>query len=163
VSIFFYLPAGKSTKSLFFAVLPFVIHPSERVQVFAHLARTLGALNDEPGFEEAAEYVAAELKPTYPNAAASLLYVARGAASVGQRRRARSLAAEALELSQSRGEQSVTVLATSFIGALNARRGSAIERDTEPPEVISQFTPRLLRRLAKLSPSDLAETEAPGS
>jgi hypothetical protein len=146
---------------IFSAVLPFVIHPNERVQVFAHLARTLGALDDERGFEEAAEYVSTEFKPTYPNAAASLLYVARGAASVGQRRRARSLAGEALALSESRGEKSVTVLAAQFIDALNARRASAIERDREPPEGVSEFTSRLLRRLAKLSPSGLAEPGEP--
>lgn len=146
---------------IFSAVLPFVIHPSERVQVFAHLARTFGALGDERGFEEAAEYVATEFKPTYPNAAASLLYVARGAASVGQRRRARSLAGEALALSESRGEKSVAALARQFIDALNARRASAVERDKEPPEGVSEFTSRLLRRLAKLSPSGLAETEEP--
>jgi tetratricopeptide (TPR) repeat protein len=146
---------------VFSAVLPFVIHPSERVQVFAHLARTFGALNDESSFEEAAEYVANEIKPTYPNAAASLLYVARGAASVGQRRRARLLAGEALALSASRGEKSVTALATQFVDALNTRRASAVERDKEPPEAVSEFTPRLLRRLAKLSPSGLADSEDP--
>lgn len=144
---------------IFSAVLPFVIHPSERIQVFAHLARTLGALDDERGFEDAADYVTTEFKPTYPNAAASLLYVARGAASVGQRRRARSLAGEALVLSESRGEKSVTVLATQFIDALNARRASAVERDREPPEGVPEFISRLLRRLAKISPSALAETE----
>ncbi|HEX6371393.1 MAG TPA: hypothetical protein VF006_20920 [Longimicrobium sp.] len=146
---------------VFSAVLPFVIHPGERVQVFAHLARTLGALNDERGFEEAAEYVAAEFKPTYPNAAASLLYVARGAASAGQRRRARSLAGEAQALSESRGEKSVTALATQFVDALNTRRAGAVERDNEPPKAVSEFTSRLLRRLAKLSPSGLAETDGP--
>jgi hypothetical protein len=144
---------------LFSAVLPFVIHPSERVQVFAHLARTLGALNDERGFEDAAEYVATEFKPTYPNAAASRLYVARGAASVGQRRRARKLADEALALSESRGEKSVTALATQFLDALNTRRASVVERDKKPPEAVSELTTRLLRRLAKLSPSGLADTD----
>jgi hypothetical protein len=160
---FLYMHNGYFSAALpiFSAVLPFVIHPSERVQVFAHLARTLGALDNERGFEEAAEYVAGEFKPTYPHAAASLLYVARGAASVGQRRRARSLAVDALALSQSRGEKSVTALATQFIEALNARRASAVERDKEPPEGVSEFSSRLLRRLAKLSPSDLAETEEP--
>jgi hypothetical protein len=146
---------------IFSAVLPFVIHPSERVQVFAHLARTFGALDDEQGFEKAAEYVGTEFKPTYPNAAASLLYVARGAASVGQRRRARSLAGEALALSTSRGEKSVMALAAQFMDALNARRASAVERDKEPPEGVSDFTSRLLRRLMKLSPSGLEETEEP--
>lgn len=148
---------------IFSAVLPFVIHPGERVQVFAHLARTLGALNDERGFEEAAEYVAAEFKPTYPNAAASLLYVARGAASVEQRRRARSMAGDALALSESRGEKSVTVLAAQFIDALSARHPGAVERDREPPQAVSEFISRLLRRLARLSPSGLSQMDESGT
>jgi hypothetical protein len=146
---------------LFSAVLPFVIHPSERVQVFAHLARTFGALNNEHGFEEAADYVTAEIKPTYPNAAATLLYVARGAASVGQRQRARSLAGEALALSEARAEKSVTALAIQFVDALNTRQASAVERNAEPPEDVSEFAPRLLRRLSKLSPSGLAASQEP--
>ena len=69
------------------------------------------------------------------------------------------MAGEALALSEHRGEKSVTALATAFLDAFTARRSSAVERDSEPPEAIIQFTSRLLRRLANLSPSTLTDTE----
>lgn len=137
---------------LFLHVLGYIVTPNERAQVMAHVARCAAAVGEYDLASRSSDYALRELKPSFHNAAASLLYVGRAAATMGNRRQAREIAARALALARTRGEKSAEGLASAFLLDLR-KRGGAAEQDRAAPESVLALQARVARRLQNVPPS----------
>ena len=141
---------------VFLELLRYIVMPNERSHVMAHIARCAAVAGDVEMASRSSDYALRELKPSYANSAASLLYVGRAAATMGNRRQAREIAARALDLARTRGEKSAETLAATFLSDLRRRRGAA-EHDREAPDAVLLLRARLLRRLKNIAPSPLEQ------
>jgi tetratricopeptide (TPR) repeat protein len=126
---YFWMTQGRFARALpvLRALEPHFRKPAMRLIVLSGIARAAGALRDRDAFEQAWEAARplADTPETEDRAASSLMELARGAASIGEWKRAEEAAGQAVERARARRESHVLMASEAVLQA--ARSGRAAE------------------------------------
>jgi tetratricopeptide (TPR) repeat protein len=133
------------------AVLPYIVRPSERIQVIANIGRAGAACRDvdrfywawgecERGFADAGEH-----------SATALLNLAHGARALGFRTKAHELARRGLEIARGRGAKVIEAHLNTFLEGLST--ASSTDTNHEPSSAMVDLTAQLTARLRRGPPS----------
>ncbi|MCA1789240.1 MAG: hypothetical protein LC667_05100 [Thioalkalivibrio sp.] len=140
-----------SALPVFEAVIPYIRHATERVQVIANIGRAAAATGDPDRFYHAWDEVNAHKESAAEYRATALLSLGYGARTLGRNGLGREIVTEALHIASVRGQQVVAEHAQALLNSMGTH-GVSGDRDVPPTAEMREMVDRLLGKLRRNRP-----------